>query len=96
MVGEPRHGAGVQFLGKRVFGQQSHFYFRCGGGHPPSPGQRVLIGERTLPVRADVATSTVSSLGRDVWSPCMQISESIRSVPVLASNQLEGEKLGKK
>ena len=95
-MGEPRDGAGVQFLGTWVFGQQLHLYFTCGGGHPPSPRLRVLIGERTLPVHAKVATSTVLSLGRDIWSPCIQISENIRSVPVPASNQLEREQLGKK
>jgi len=85
LMGGPRDGAGVCFLGIRVSGQQLHLYFRCGGGHPPSPRPRVLVGERTLPVRAEVATSTVLSLGRDTWSPCIQISENIQSEPVPAN-----------
>lgn len=96
LVGEPRDGAGVQFLGTWVFGQQLHLYFRCRAGHPPSPRPGVLTGKRTLPVHTKVATSMVLFLGREIWSPCIQISESIRSVPVPASNHLEREKLGKK
>lgn len=93
LVGEPRDGAGVQVLGTQVFGQQLHLYFRCGGGHPPSPRPRMLIGERTLPEHTKAATSPVLSLGREIWSPCIQISENIRSVPVPASNQPEREKI---
>lgn len=96
LVGEPRHGAGVQFLGTWVSGQQLHFCFRCGSGHPSSPRPRALIGEGTLPVHAKVATSMVLSPERDIWSPCIQISENIRSVPVLDSNQLGRKKVGKK
>lgn len=73
MVGEPRDGAVVQFLGTWVFGQQLHLYLRCGGGHPPSSRPRVLIGERTLPVHEKVATSTVLFLGRGIWSPCRSL-----------------------